>query len=77
MFNGQPSYFNRWSVSYRFTFHGKSTIEYGTYYGYMNDNLSAYDYLSSDGVDVKLDNETDIVHLKFVLIDDETMKSCA
>lgn len=45
--------------------------------GYTNDNLPAYDYLSSDGVDVKLDNETDTVHLKFVLIDDETMKSCA
>ncbi|MEM1824298.1 MAG: phospholipase D-like domain-containing protein [Candidatus Nezhaarchaeales archaeon] len=46
-------------------------IEYRTYYGYMNDNLPAYDYLTSHGVYVKLDNETDTDHLKLVLIDDE------
>ena len=44
-------------------------IEYRTYYGYMDGNLEAYDYLSANGVNVKLDNETDTDHLKLVIID--------
>jgi len=47
----------------------KVVIEYRTYYGYMSDNLEAYNYLSSSGVDVKLDQETDTDHLKLVVID--------
>ena len=46
-------------------------IEYRTYYGYMDDNLPAYNYLLSNGVNVKLDYETDTDHLKLVLIDDK------
>ena len=46
-------------------------IEYRTYYGYMDGNLEAYDYLSANGVNVKLDNETDTDHLKLVIIDDK------
>ncbi len=46
-------------------------IEYRTYYGYMDDNLPAYNYLLSNGVNVKLDNEADTDHLKLVLIDDK------
>ena len=45
-------------------------IEYRTYYGYMDGNLEAYNYLSANGVNVKLDNETDTDHLKLVIIDD-------
>jgi len=44
-------------------------IEYRTYFGYMENNLEAYNYLSSNGVNVKLDNETDTDHLKLVIID--------
>jgi len=47
----------------------KVVIEYRTYYGYMSDNLEAYNYLSSSGVSVKLDQETDTDHLKLVVID--------
>ena len=46
-------------------------IEYRTYYGYMDGNLEAYDYLLANGVNVKLDNETDTDHLKLVIIDDK------
>ena len=46
-------------------------IEYRTYFGYMDRNLEAYTYLSSNGVSVKLDNDTDTDHLKLVIIDDK------
>ena len=46
-------------------------IEYRTYYGYMDSNLPAYNYLRSNGVNVKLDNETDTDHLKLVIIDNK------
>jgi len=46
-------------------------IEYRTYYGYMDSNLPAYNYLRSNGVNVKLDNETDTDHLKLVVIDNK------
>jgi phosphatidylserine/phosphatidylglycerophosphate/cardiolipin synthase-like enzyme len=46
-------------------------IEYRTYYGYIDDNLPAYNYLHSNGVNVKLDNETDTDHLKLVVIDNK------
>lgn len=45
-------------------------IEYKTYFGYMNDNLEAYNYLSSNGVNVKLDSGSDIDHLKLIIVDD-------
>jgi len=45
-------------------------IEYRTYFGYMNDNMEAYNYLLSHNVDVQLDNEKDTDHLKLVIIDD-------
>jgi hypothetical protein len=32
----------------------------------MDDNLPAYNYVHSNGVNVKLDNETDTDHLKLV-----------
>ncbi|HDH07192.1 MAG TPA: hypothetical protein ENF87_02365, partial [Thermoproteales archaeon] len=44
-------------------------IEYRTYYGYMSKNLEAYNYLLSQGVNVKLDQEPDTDHLKLVIID--------
>ena len=44
-------------------------IEYRTYYGYMDRNLEAYNYLLSNGVNVKLDYEPDTDHLKLVIID--------
>ena len=47
----------------------KVVIEYRTYYGYMSDNLKAYEYLSSSGVSAKLDQEADTDHLKLVVID--------
>ena len=46
-------------------------IEYRTYFGYMDVNLPAYNYLLSNGVNVKLDNETDTDHLKLVIIDNK------
>jgi len=50
-------------------------IEYRvySYYGakYMDENLPAYNYLLSNGVNVKLENETETDHLKLVIIDDE------
>ena len=45
-------------------------IEYRTYWGYMNDNLEAYDYLLATGVTVQLDEDTETDHLKLVVIDD-------
>jgi len=47
----------------------KVVIEYRTYYGYMSDNLKAHEYLSSNGVTVKLDQEDDTDHLKLVVVD--------
>ena len=47
------------------------TIEYRTYFGYMDGNLAAYYYLSSNGVNIKLDNEADTDHLKLVIVDDK------
>ena len=44
-------------------------IEYRTYWGYMDDNLEAYNYLEDNGVDVKLDMDTETDHFKFVVID--------
>ena len=45
-------------------------IENRTYFGYMNDNLEAYQYLSENNVTVQLDNEDDTDHMKLVIIDD-------
>jgi len=44
-------------------------IEYRTHSGYMNDNLEAYNYLSANGVNVKLDNRSVTDHLKLVIVD--------
>jgi HKD family nuclease len=44
-------------------------IEYTTYFDSMSDNVYAYDYLSSNGVNVQLDTEHDTDHMKFVVID--------
>lgn len=46
-------------------------IEYRTFFDYMDENLEAYEYLSDNGVTVKLDNDTDTDHLKLVIIDDK------
>lgn len=46
-------------------------IEYRTYWGYMDENLEAYNFLSANNVNVRLDNETDTDHMKLVIIDDE------
>jgi len=46
-------------------------IEYRTYWDYMDQNLEAYNYLSSHNVNVQLDNEKDTDHLKLVIIDDK------
>ena len=46
-------------------------IEYSTYWGYMDDNLEAYNYLRANSVDVQLDNETSTDHMKLVIIDDK------
>jgi len=45
-------------------------IENRTYFGYMNENLEAYQYLSGNGVTVQFDNENDTDHMKLVVIDD-------
>ncbi len=46
-------------------------IEYRTHTGYMDSNLEAYSYLSANGVNVKLDEESDTDHMKLVIIDDK------
>lgn len=46
-------------------------IEYRTYFGYVDYNLEAYNYLSGHDIAVKLDNETDTDHMKLVIIDDK------
>ena len=47
----------------------KVIIEYRTYQGYMDVNLEAYNYLKDHGVDVKLDEDSETDHFKFVVID--------
>jgi len=37
----------------------------------MDSNLEAYSYLSANGVNVKLDEESDTDHMKLVIIDDK------
>ena len=44
-------------------------LEYRTYWGYMDGNLEAYDYLTSHGVTIYLDNDTETDHMKLVIID--------
>ena len=44
-------------------------IEYRTYWGYMDENLDAYNYLQAHGVNVRLDDEKDTDHMKLVIID--------
>ena len=46
-------------------------IEYRTYFGYMDGNLDAYNYLLSNGVNVRLDSEADTDHLKLVIVDNK------
>lgn len=46
-------------------------IEYRTYSGFLDNNLWARNYLFSNGVSVKLDDEPDNDHLKLVIIDDK------
>ncbi|MBS7634650.1 hypothetical protein KEJ34_04025 [Candidatus Bathyarchaeota archaeon] len=46
-------------------------IEYRTYSGFLENNLWAHNYLFSNGVSVKLDDEPDNDHLKLVIIDDK------
>jgi phosphatidylserine/phosphatidylglycerophosphate/cardiolipin synthase-like enzyme len=45
-------------------------IEHRTYWGYMDKNLEAYDYLLAHGITVRLDDEKDTDHMKLVIIDD-------
>ena len=47
----------------------KVIIEYRIYQGYMDVNLEAYNYLKDHGVDVKLDEDSETDHFKFVVID--------
>ncbi|MEM1580919.1 MAG: phospholipase D-like domain-containing protein [Candidatus Bathyarchaeia archaeon] len=49
----------------------KVIIEYRTYSGFLDDNLWTRDYLFSNNVSVKLDDEPDTDHLKLVIIDDK------
>ena len=44
-------------------------IEYRTYFGYIDGNLEAYDYLLQNGINVRLDDESDTDHMKLVIID--------
>lgn len=46
-------------------------IENRTFFGYMDDNLEAYNYLSAHNITVRLDDETDTDHMKLVIIDDK------
>ena len=46
-------------------------IENRTFSGNMTSNQEAYNYLHSNDVNVKMDNEPDTDHMKFVLIDGE------
>ena len=44
-------------------------LEYRTFFGYQNDNIVAYDFLSANGVDVRLDFVDVTDHHKTVIID--------
>ena len=44
-------------------------LEYRTFFGYQDDNIEAYDFLSANGVDVRLDYDDDTDHHKTVTID--------
>jgi len=44
-------------------------IEYRTYFDTIPGNSEAYSYLSNNGVAVKLDNEDDTDHMKFIVVD--------
>ena len=46
-------------------------MEYRTHFGYMDGNLDAYNYLLSNGINVRLDSESDTDHLKLVIIDNK------
>jgi len=45
-------------------------LEYKTYNGYVKENIKAFKYLSENGVNVYLDNQSDTDHAKLVIIDD-------
>ena len=47
----------------------KVIIEYRTHWGYLKENVKAYDYLRANGVNVRLDDEADTDHMKFVVVD--------
>jgi len=44
-------------------------LEYRTYWGYMDDNLEVYEYLTSHGITAYLDEDTETDHMKLVIID--------
>jgi len=44
-------------------------LEYQTYFGLQDENIDTYDFLSANGVDVRLDYEDDTDHQKTVVID--------
>jgi phosphatidylserine/phosphatidylglycerophosphate/cardiolipin synthase-like enzyme len=44
-------------------------IENQTFFDTMSDNIDAYQYLFSNGVDVQMDNDSDTDHMKVVIID--------
>ncbi len=44
-------------------------LEYRTYWGCMDENLEAYEYLTSHGVTVYLDEDAETDHMKLVIID--------
>ena len=48
-------------------------LEHKTYYGEMERNLEAYEYLLEHGVHVKLDEQADTDHMKLVIIDGEVV----
>lgn len=48
-------------------------LEYKMFNGYQNDNLAAYQYLLSKGVNARLDNDDTTDHLKLVIMDEDTV----
>ncbi len=48
-------------------------LEYRTHYGWEDDNIEAYTYLTDRGVDVRLDYEEDTDHMKLLIIDENTL----
>jgi phosphatidylserine/phosphatidylglycerophosphate/cardiolipin synthase-like enzyme len=44
-------------------------LEYQTFFGFQDENLDTYDFLTTNGVDVLLDYEDDTDHQKSVIID--------